>query len=61
MTSQELAKSISCGIFAERATLDEAFRDAYAMLKNDPAGMTALHMVLNTVAKEILKLNKETV
>jgi hypothetical protein len=65
MTKEEFAKSISSGFFADRDTLPEAFDYAYSVFKhteNPAAVMTALHVVLNTVAKEILKLeDKETV
>lgn len=55
----KLAKQISCGLFADRDTLEEAFTDAFSILKKDPAAITALYIVLNTVAKEILKIEKK--
>lgn len=61
MTKENLAQSIRSGFFSERDNLSDAFDYAYALLKNNPGGMTALHVVLNTVAKEILKIEqKET-
>ena len=62
MTNEELARRIRCGFFSERTTLTEAFEYAHVVMKNDPAAMTAMYVVLNTVAKEILKVEqKETV
>ena len=61
LTAEQLAKKISCGLFADRDTLEEAFADAFSILKNNPAGMTALYVVLNTVAKEIVKLDTKEV
>lgn len=62
MTNEELARKIRCNWFANRDSLDEAFEYAHTVMKNDPAAMTAMYVVLNTVAKELLKLEqKETV
>ena len=62
MTNEELARKIRCNWFADRDSLDEAFEYAHVVMKNDPAAMTAMYVVLNTLAKEILKLEqKETV
>jgi hypothetical protein len=62
MTNEELARKIRCNWFADRDSLDEAFEYAHVVMKNDPAAMTAMYVVLNTVAKELLKLEqKETV
>lgn len=58
LTAEQLAKKISCGLFADRNTLEEAFTDAFSILKNNNAGLTALYIVLNTVAKEITKLEE---
>ena len=49
----ELAKRLRCNIFANRDTVDEALGYAYEVLKNNPAGLTALYVVLNTVCDEI--------
>ena len=58
----KLANQISCGLFADRDTLAEAFADALSILKGNPAAVTAMYIVLNTVAKEIVKIQqKETV
>jgi hypothetical protein len=62
MTNEELARKIRCNWFADRESLDEAFEYAHTVMKNDPAAMTVMYVVLNTVAKELLKLEqKETV
>jgi hypothetical protein len=62
MTKEKLAAKIRCGLFADRDTLDEALEVAHDIMKGNPAAMTALYVVLNTVSKEILKLEqKETV
>jgi hypothetical protein len=52
-TTAELTKKIRCGLFAKRDTLDEAMTYAMSILKNDPAGVTALMVVLNTLADDI--------
>lgn len=61
LTAEQLAKKISCGLFADRDTLEEAFADAFSIVKNNPAAMTAMYIVLNTVAKEIVKLDTKEV
>ena len=53
LTTAELTKKIRCGLFAKRDTLDEAMAYAMSILKNDPAGVTALMVVLNTLADAI--------
>jgi hypothetical protein len=55
----ELAKRLRCNIFATRDTVDDALFYAYEVLKNDPAGLTALYVVLNTVCDEIEANEKE--
>jgi len=52
-TTQELVKALRCNLFAKRDTLDEAMDYAMTVLKNDPAAVTALMVVLNTVADSI--------
>lgn len=62
MTKEQLAAKISCGLFADRDSLDEAFECAHDIMKGNPAAMTAMYIVLNTLAKEILNIEvKETV
>lgn len=55
----ELAKRLRCNIFANRDTVDEALAYAYETLKNNPTGLTALYVVLNTVCDEIEANEKE--
>lgn len=55
----ELAKAIRHGLFADRATLDEAFQyatEVIGRLKSSEqiAVTTALYVVLNTLSKEII-------
>ena len=49
----ELVKRLRCDVFARRDTVDEALGYAYEVLKNNPAGLTALYVVLNTVCDAI--------
>ena len=53
LTTAELTKALRCNLFAKRDSLDEAMEYAMSILKNDPAGVTALMVVLNTVADAI--------
>jgi len=62
MTKHELAASIKVGIFASRDTLEEAFEYTETMFNSMPdaasraAARTALHGMLNSVAKQIIAL-----
>ena len=62
MTKHELAASIKVGIFASRDTLEEAFEYTETMFNSMPdpahraAARTALHVMLNSVAKQIESL-----
>jgi len=60
----ELAKAIRHGLFADRATVKEAFDYAFDVIDsmrgaNKVAATTALYVVLNTLSKEIEKNEKE--
>jgi hypothetical protein len=58
MTNVELAKSISSNLFADRDTVKEAIdyaMDIAIASNNPPAVITAIMVVANTIAKEILK------
>ena len=59
MTKEQLAANTRCNLFASRDTLDEAFEYAHDILKGNPQAMTAMYVVLNTVAKEILKIEEK--
>ena len=62
MSKYELAASIKVGIFASRDTLEEAFEYTETMFNSMPdpahraAARTALHVMLNSVAKQIIAL-----
>jgi hypothetical protein len=62
MSKHELAASIKVGIFASRDTLEEAFEYVETMFNTMPdpahraAARTALHVMLNSVAKQIIAL-----
>ena len=60
----ELAKAIRHDLFADRATVKEAFDYAFDVIDsmrgaNKVAATTALYVVLNTLSKEIEKNEKE--
>ena len=60
MTNQEIAKAITCKLFADRETLTEAYEYATEVImglreSDRMAAMTALMVMLNTVAKELAK------
>ena len=62
MTKEELVKAISSGIFADRATLDDAFEYVAEVAKksgNSVAVWTAVMVMANTIANEVKGL-KET-
>jgi hypothetical protein len=65
MDKHTLAASIRIGMFAERETIQEAFDYADQVFKSlgaaDIAARTAMHVVLNTVAKQIAALPDEIV
>jgi len=62
MSKYELAASIKVGLFASRDTLEEAFEYVEMMFNSMPdaahqaAARTALHVMLNSVAKQIESL-----
>lgn len=60
----ELAKAIRHGLFADRATVKDAFDYAFDVIDsmrgaNKVVATTALYVVLNTLSKEIEKNEKE--
>ena len=62
MTKENLAQYIRCGIFADRQSLSKALEYALDVMKDNPAAITAMYVVLNTLSKEILNIeNEETV
>lgn len=55
---EHLAKQIRCGLFADREDFTSAMSCAYNLIATLPenhraAALTALHVVLNTIANEI--------
>ena len=60
MTLNELARTISSPMMADRDTLDEAFEYALMVAKasdNPAAVMTALFVVTNTIAKQLKEID----
>lgn len=53
LTNAELAKKIRCNMFAKRETIDEALEYAMEVMKGNPAAVTAMMVVLNTVADKV--------
>jgi hypothetical protein len=51
--NMELVKEIRCNLFATRDTVDEALEYAMMVMSRDPGMLTALYVVLNTVANQI--------
>jgi hypothetical protein len=59
MTVNEYADSIKHGLFSSRDSLDEALAYAYDIANasdNPPAVITAVQVVLNTIAKDLKAL-----
>lgn len=59
MTKEELVKAISNGMFADRETLEEAFKYVDMLAKGSGKEMavwTAVMVVTNTIAKQIKEL-----
>ena len=62
MSNLELAKSIRNGMFADRGTdLNEAYNYAFSLMRNDPAMLTGMMVVLNTLSNIIIENETETV
>lgn len=53
LTNAELAKKIRCNLFGKRETLDEAMEYAMATMQDNPAAITGMMVVLNTIADKI--------
>jgi len=61
MNNLELAKSIRNGMFADRGVdLEEAYNYAFSLMRNDPAVLTGMMVVLNTLSNVIIENEKET-
>lgn len=60
MTLNELARSISSPMMADRETIDEAFEYALMVAKgsdNPMAVMTAIYVMTNTIAKQLKEID----
>ena len=56
MSNLELAKSIRNGMCADRGVnLDEAYDYAFSLMRNDPATLAGMMVVLNTLSNVIIK------
>ena len=53
MKTEDLIHSLRCGLFASRETIDEAYEYALDMLGRNPQSLTALHVLMNTIANKI--------
>ena len=63
MNKHELAKSLRSGIFADRDTLQEAYEYVENIAKscgseNTIYILTAIHVLMNTIANEIAKIEE---
>ena len=59
MTLNELARTISSPLMADRETIDDAFEYALMVAKasdNPMAVMTAVYVVTNTIAKQLKEI-----
>ena len=59
MTKDELIQQLRCSMFSDRMTIEEAYDYAWKVAKgtdNQGAVMTAVQVVVNTIANEIEKL-----
>ena len=60
MTLNELARSISSPLMADRETLEDAFEYAMMVAKasdNPMAVMTAVYVMTNTIAKQLKEID----
>jgi hypothetical protein len=53
LTNAELSKAIRNNMFGKRDTLEEAFEYAVSTMQGNPAAITGMMVVLNTVADKI--------
>jgi hypothetical protein len=61
MTAHKLAHSIYSPLFGERDSIEEAYKYITAMAQNsdEPIAMlTAVHVMMNTIAKQIEKMEQ---
>lgn len=56
MTTQELAQSLHCGLFASRDSISEAYQYAVDIANSSKDGaalLTAIHVLMNSISKEL--------
>jgi len=61
MTKDELVQQLRCNMFSDRMTIEEAYDYAWKVAKgtdNQGAVMTAVQVVVNTIANEIEKIGE---
>lgn len=59
MTPKELGEALTIGLFSDRASIREAFDYAYDIADasdNPIAVRTAIHVVVNTIAKKLIEM-----
>ena len=59
MTKKELIASMRMSLFGDRVTITDAYMYAIELLGNNATTLTALQVLLNTVANEIEKMEDE--
>jgi hypothetical protein len=50
---KEFTKGLQSSLFATRETVEEAFGEVFVAIKGNPAGVTAVQILLNTIASHI--------
>jgi hypothetical protein len=56
---QDLATRIYSPLFAERETIRQAYDEAIEAVSDNNGAITAIHVLLNSIAVQIEKLNAE--
>ena len=62
MTPKELGEALTIGLFSDRETIRQAFDYAYDIADasdNPIAVRTAIHVVVNTIAKKLIEMGDE--
>ena len=58
MTKHELARSLHSNLFGSRDDIKEAYAFALQMTGGDALALTGIHVLMNTISKEIEKLEE---
>lgn len=53
MSKEDLIYSLRCGMFADRESINEAYEYALELLGHNAQTLTALHVLMNTIANEV--------